>query len=283
MSDLVWDDLRYFIRVTSVGSVARAARGERVEHSTVARRITRLETTLNVRLFNRLVRGWVLTEEGELLRKRVAAIDEQMFDIERFAQSLGAMTGSVTLTAPPEFLSEVLMPLLMGFQKAFPEVEVRLIGDMKEANLSKGEADIALRMTEVESAELVVQKLCDVTYHFYGNAEVQQTETKLRRFIGYSATHQGYLNDALQKHADERPLIVRTNNLRAALTAAREGLGVALLPKFMAAQCPDLQIVDEEPVALRRPVYLVMQRDIRNSHRVRMLANHIKRSVPRVL
>lgn len=283
MLDLVWDDLRYFIRVTSEGSVAGAARGERVEHSTVARRITRLETTMNVRLFNRLARGWVLTEEGEMLKNRVAVIGHQMFDLERFAQSLGAITGSVTLTAPPEFLSEVLMPVLTGFHKAFPEVELRLLGEMKEANLSKGEADIALRMTEVGSAELVIQKLCDVTYQFYGNAEVQKTETKLRRFIGYSATHQSYLNDALLKHSNERPIALRTSNLRVALTAACEGVGIALLPTFLAAKCSDLQIIDEAPVALTRPVYLVMQRDIRNSHRVRMLADYIKRKLPRLL
>ena len=218
-----------------------------------------------------------------MLRDRVAAVEHQMFDIERFAQSLGSITGSVTLTAPPDFLSEVLMPVLIGFQKTFPEVELRLFGEMKEANLSKGEADIALRMTEVESAELVIQKICDVTYHFYGNAELQKTETKLHRFIGYSETHQGYLNDALLKHANERPITLRTSNLRVALTAACEGLGIALLPTFLAAKCSDLQIIDEAPVALTRPVYLVMQRDIRKSHRVRILADHIKRKLPRLL
>lgn len=283
MSDFVWDDLRFFIRVTAEGSVAGAARGERVEHSTVARRITRLETALNVRLFNRLARGWVLTQEGRLLRDRVSNIEHHMFDIERFAQSLGTISGSVTLTAPPDFLSDVLMPVLTEFQKTFPEVELHLFGEMKEANLSKGEADIALRMTDVENAELVIQRICDVTYHFYGSGALEKTQPQLRRFIGYSQMHQGFLNEALQKQADKRPIILRTSNLRVALNAACNGLGVALLPTFLAAQCPDLEIVEEAPVALTRPLYLVMQRDIRKSDRVRMLADYIKRTLPRVL
>ncbi len=91
MSDFVWDDLKFFIRVTSEGSVAGAARGERVEHSTVARRISRLEASLNVRLFQSPRSRLGTDRRGEMLRDRVTLVGHQMFDIERFAQSLGPL------------------------------------------------------------------------------------------------------------------------------------------------------------------------------------------------
>lgn len=283
MSDLVWDDLKYFLYVANEGSVTGAAQIAKVEHSTVVRRITRLETNLNTRLFHRLVRGWTLTEEGEALRERVSIIEDQMFTIERFAQSVGNAPGSVTLTAPPEFLTEVLTPVLTEFQKEHAEIELRLFGEMKEANLSKGEAEIALRMTKVKGAELVVQKFCDLKYHFYGSSEMQKTKPHRRQFIGYSDSHQPHLNALLLKQAAERPVVMRTSNLRVSMLAASNGVGVALLPAFMAAKCPGLEIIEAPPKTTTRPVYLVMQRDIRKSARVRALADYIKREIPKEL
>lgn len=283
MSDFVWDDLKYFALVASEGSVSSAARVEGVEHSTVVRRITRLEATLNIRLFHRLARGWQLTEEGELLRGRAESIEHQMFDLTRFIQTRGTFAGSVTVTAPPDLLSEVLAPVLVGFKKKYPEVELRLFGDTREANLSKGEADIALRMTEVHGSELVTQKICEVAYHFYGNEDLEKADPTARRFIGYSDTHQSYLNDMTRKQAGERPMALRTRNLRVSLAAACEGVGVALLPAFFAASRPQLRIVDDPPAPLTRPIYLVMQRDMRNSGRVRVLVDHIKAKLPKLL
>ncbi len=133
--ELVWDDLRCFALVALEGSVGGAARAAQVEHSTVVRRISRLEGALNLRLFNRLVRGWVLTDEGEALRERVLQIEEQMLGIKRFAQALGKDSGSVTLTAPPDLLSDVVTPVLAGFAADHPQIELRLSGAMGQANL----------------------------------------------------------------------------------------------------------------------------------------------------
>ncbi|MEJ6393488.1 LysR family transcriptional regulator [Gymnodinialimonas sp. 2305UL16-5] len=283
MSDFVWDDLKYFVTVASEGSVASAARMVNVEHSTVVRRITRLESALNVRLFNRLVRGWVLTEEGRLLQSQAAAIEGQMLAIQRSALSLGKISGRVTLTAPPEFLSEVVIRALRGFQDEYPEIELCLFGEMREANLSRGEADVALRMVNVEGAELVTQRICDVDYHFYGTKSLLKTRPKMRRVILYSESHQPQLTEALLRQAVGRSTAFQTNNLRTALRAASNGVGIALLPSFLAATAPDLQVIEEPVAPIIRPVYLVMQRDVRNSDRVRALTEYLKQNLAKAL
>ena len=281
VSELVWDDLKYFSLVALEGSVAGAARIAKVEHSTIVRRIGRLEGALNLRLFNRLVRGWVLTEEGNALRERVLQIEGEMLGVMRFAQAMDKDAGSVMLTAPPDLLSDVVTPALAGFSKAHPQIELRLFGATDRANLSRGEADIALRMGEVEGAELVCQRICSVTYGFYGLARWSAEVWQERRFIGYSDLHQPFLTEALKRQAAGREIALQTNSPRVALQAAAAGLGLALLPGFLAANCRDLAIVETGEAAVSRPVYLVMQRDVRKANRVRAVVDYLRRNIRR--
>jgi DNA-binding transcriptional LysR family regulator len=281
VSELVWDDLKHFALVAMEGSVAGAARIAKVEHSTIVRRISRLEEALSLRLFNRLVRGWVLTEEGKALRERVLQIEGQMLGVMRFAQTMGKDAGSVTLTAPPDLLSDVVTPALAGFAADHPQIELQLIGATDRANLSRGEADIALRMLEVEGAELVCQRICSVTYQIYGLARWSVEAWQKRRFIGYSDLQPPFLNEALHRQAAGREIALQTNSPRVALQAAASGLGLALLPSFLAATCGDLVIVEPTDTPIVRPVYLVMQRDVRKAQRVRAVVDHLKRHIPR--
>lgn len=282
-SDFVWDDLKYFMMVATAGSITQAARSAKVEHSTVVRRITRLETALDTRLFDRLVRGWVLTQEGRALQEQTGSIEHQMLSVQRFALSRGKISGRLTLTAPPDLLSEVVVPALHGFQNQYPDIDLCLFGDLKEANLSRGEADVALRMTKVEGAELVTQRVCNVTYRFYGVQSLVQSPPERLKFIGYSQAHQPYLNHAIQRQANGRPLVLQTNSLRVALRAALDGMGVALLPTFLAAPAQNLHVVEPERTPITLPVYLVMQRDVRKADRVRILTDYIKNNLPGAL
>lgn len=280
-SELVWDDLKYFALVAREGSVAGAARFAQVEHSTIVRRIGRLEETLKLRLFNRLVRGWVLTEEGQALRERVLQIEGQVLGLMRSAQEIGKAAGSVTLTAPPDLLSDVVIPALAGFASDHPQIELRLFGATDRANLSRGEADIALRMAKVEGAELVSQRLCSVSYGLYGLPRWSSEAWQQRKFVGYSDLHQPFLNEALNRLAAGREIALQTNSPRIALRAAASGLGLALLPNFLAANCKDLAVIETAEAPVSRPVYLVMQRDVRRALRVRAVVDHLRQHIRR--
>ena len=281
VSELVWDDLKYFALVAREGSVAGAARLAKVEHSTIVRRIGRLEETLSLRLFNRLVRGWVLTEEGVALRERAFRIEGQILEVMRCAQAMGNDAGSVVLTAPPDLLSDVVAPALAGFAADHPQIDLRLIGATDRANLSRGEADIALRMVKVEGAELVCQKICSVTYQTYGLARWSTEAWHQRRFIGYSDLHQPFLNEALTRQAAGREIVLQTNSPRVALQAAAGGIGLALLPSFLVANHRDLVVVEKAEKPVNCPVYLVMQRDVRKARRVRAVVDHLRQHIPR--
>ncbi|GGK49280.1 LysR family transcriptional regulator [Salinarimonas ramus] len=281
MSDLVWDDLKYFALVGREGSVALAAKQTGVEHSTVTRRITRLEEALQLRLFNRMARGWHLTEEGEALLVRVARVEDGIVDVRKVASSLENARGTVCVTAPPTFLAEVIVPALAGFQEAHPHIDLRLVGETREANLSRGEADIAFRMASIEGAELVTRTVCEVTYAFYGRARWRDVPAHEHVFIGFSRNDQQFLQEAVELHAGERRIIAHTNDLRVALRFADDGAGIALLPRFLAAEHDGLEIVAAPDPAIARPVQLVMQRDVRKAGRVRTVADYLCARIPR--
>ena len=99
---LDWDDLRFFAELSRTGSLSAAARRLKVDHSTVARRVASLETSLGVRLFDRLPRGWVLTADGEQMAERVERLETEIFALGSFARGRsGALSGSVRVSAPP--------------------------------------------------------------------------------------------------------------------------------------------------------------------------------------
>jgi DNA-binding transcriptional LysR family regulator len=283
VSELVWDDLKHFALVAREGSVAGAARCAKVEHSTIVRRMGRLEEALKLKLFNRLVRGWVLTEEGHALQERVLQIEGHVLGVMRFAQAMGKDAGSVVLTAPPDLLSDVIAPALAGFAADHPQIDLQLIGATGRANLSRGEADIALRMVEIEGAELVCQKICSVSYQIYGQTRWSAEAWHKRRFVAYSDLHQPFLNEALNRQAAGRDIVLQTNSPRVALQAAAGGLGLALLPSFLAANHGDLAVVEVAETPVCCPVYLVMQRDVRKAGRVRAVVDHLWQHIPREL
>ncbi len=174
------------------------------------------------------------------------------------------------------------MPLLTEFQVKFPEVQLRLLGEMKEANLSRGEADIALRMTKVESAELVIQKICDVTYHFYAMRSLR--ERKQAR-AGSSAIHR-HIRATCTKLSCNRPAggqLPCKPAICGRISGRMRGRGPCLASGISGGQISGSADDRGSACPHDTPVYLVMQRDMRNSERVRMLADHIKLKLPKLL
>lgn len=281
MHELVWDDLKYFALVGRGGSVAMAAKQTGVEHSTVARRITRLEEALNLRLFNRMARAWHLTEEGEALLAKVGLVEDQVLTVRTFAASLETARGTVCVTAPPTFLSDVITPALSQFHAAYPNIDLRLIGETREANLSQGEADIAFRMSPIEGAELVTRTVCEVEYAFFGRSLWLEVPLDQRVFIGYSRQYQPALQTTLERHAKHRRIVSQTNDLRVAFGLAQKGIGIALLPRFMVTDASELAVVELGDQPIVSPVHLVMQKDVRKASRVRAVADYLCSHIPR--
>lgn len=275
MDTLQWDDVRYFLALSREGTLSATARALNVEHSTVARRVSNLESTLKVKLFDRLSRGWVLTAEGESLARQAALLEEDMLCLWRAALGNSTLSGTVRLSAPPILMQELLVPRIKGFHEKYPDINLELIGETRGADLMRGEAEIAVRMVEPTNPQLVARLLCDVTYNLYATSAWALQPRDEWVFIGFDDSCRHWQKTWLEQQVGRQRYALRTNDLRAMYQAARAGLGVALLPRFLAGCDSQLVVMPmlEEP--LRCPLYLAMHADVWRAPRVRATAEFL--------
>jgi DNA-binding transcriptional LysR family regulator len=270
--DMDWDDLRYFAELARTGSLSAAARALKVDHTTVARRVSSLEQSLGVRLFDRLPRGWALTADGEQAADRVRLLEEVVFALSSFARGRShALGGTVRVSAPPTFGALFMMPRLGLLRERHPGIELDFIGESRIANLTRREADLALRIGRPEGASMVARRLPDFAYGLFGRrdyvASVPPAEWTL---LGHDESlehspHQQWM----RRYAAGRPLVIRSNDIGGLLNAVRAGIGVAVLASYMAALAPDLVCLEQGDEMLRRELWLVVHADVRRSPSVR--------------
>lgn len=273
-TSLSWDDIRYFLALARIGSLSGAARKLGVEHSTVSRRVEALETSLGLRLFDRLPKGWHLTPEGETLAKQAARLDEEAQGFSRIALGVSALQGTVRLSAPPVMAGHFLVPHLAALRARWENIELEVIGETRDANLARGEADLAIRMSRPSAPGLVARCIGQMGYGLYAeNGYAQRAEADWE-FLGYDdSLIQVPQQQWLSQIAGQRRYVFRSNDLSALLNAARCGLGLAVLPHFLAAQDERLELIESQPCPIIRPIWLVMHPDVRRSPRVRLLAD----------
>lgn len=274
---LLWDDVRHVVAVARAGSLSAAARALAVEHATVARRIGQVEAALGLRLFDRLPRGWRLTAEGAKLLPRALAMEDAAMALQREAAAQDDGDGAVRLSVTPLLLNHVVVPLLAGMRHRQPALALTLVGELRVADLLRGEADLALRLGEPVVGELISRPVARLHYALYaaadGDARPATTEV---RFVGLTEdTAYAPLRMWLEAYAAGRPMPLRTNDLEAAAGLARQGWGIALLPRFLGDADPGLVAWSPGDAPAPRTLYLTMHPDVRRATRVRRLADQL--------
>jgi DNA-binding transcriptional LysR family regulator len=183
----------------------------------------------------------------------------------------------VRVSGPPTLLSQFLAPRLLPLQGERPGLRIELVGEPRQISLSRGEADLALRMVRPMEKGVVARRLAIVSYRLYGSrAYLAGCDEDARNFLGYddSLDHlppQRWLKEL----AGKRGLALRSNDLANLLTAARAGLGLAILPCIMARGEPDLVSVATPQPPLTRELWLLFHRDVGRAPAVRAVIDRI--------
>lgn len=134
MSSVAWGDLQHFVAVAEGGSVAAAAKRLAVNHSTVLRRLVRLEAALGSRLFDRLPGGYALTAAGNHLAERLEGLNAQVESTQRQLRGLErAIEGHVRIACAGRWVEDWLLPRLARFRQRHPAVRLQLLIDAPEA------------------------------------------------------------------------------------------------------------------------------------------------------
>ena len=280
-----WDKLRIFHAVASAGSFTHAGQTLGLSQSAVSRQISALEEEISTPLFQRHARGLTMTDEGELLFSAVTDVLGRLAAAEEALKNVhDAPRGALKITASHGIGAYWLLPRLGQFLAQYPEVEVHLVMDDKELDLAQREADLAIRMRAPVQADLIQRKLFTVHYHMYA-AKSYQKDHPAPRTLEEIAEHSiivygetavpeirdiNWLLEAFKKNAKPGSTgkIIRINNITGILQATEAGLGIGVVPDFVAAEHPKLERVLPDVNAPGFDVHLVYADALRQSKRV---------------
>jgi len=151
-----WESVELFLAAADHKSLAKAAKSLRVTQPTVSRRLAQLEETVGETLFLRSVEGVSLTAAGERLLRAAQAMAESHGELERLASGASAEpTGVVHVTAPPGIAYELLAPFAVTLRKQLPGVRLSVEASVRQVDLVRREADLALRANRPVTRDLV--------------------------------------------------------------------------------------------------------------------------------
>ena len=238
-----WDDLRIFLVCCRERSLRKAADKLNVSSSTVVRRISRLENALEVRLFDRMPEGVVLTHEGQSIKESALNIETAVFGlIRKRSRTTNESRGSVTISVTEGLGSYWIMPQLIDFQRQFPFLTVNVQCAMKSVDVLRLEADVAIQFEKPESPELIIAKIGRLHIYPFASRTYLSTygqpknikEALNHRFVQQVASQ---LDEKIWAHqlgldSIDEIVGVRTNSSSALLYAIEKGGGIGALPTY---------------------------------------------------
>lgn len=276
-----WNDLPVALAIARAGSLSGAAALLGRNHSTVFRRLKALEADLGVRLFDRLPTGYAPTSVGRALLARAEEAADAVDALARQAQGMDRRpSGEVRLTTAPDLAVDFVPDALVALARTHAGIRVEVVVSDSEYDLSRREADLALRATGAPPEHLVGRKVADLTWHVAGSAgylaahPAPVTEECLHhhRFIGADAAFaQRPALRWLHERVPRTQIVAAANTLSVMAALARTGLGLAVLPSDH--RDPDLQRLLPVPLATGGALWLLTHPDLRNVARIRAVAD----------
>ncbi|MFZ2006073.1 MAG: LysR family transcriptional regulator [Stellaceae bacterium] len=289
-----WDKLRVFHAVAEAGSFTHAGESLNLSQSAVSRQISALEESLSVPLFHRHARGLILTEQGELLFRTAREVFAKLAMAEGLiSESKDRPKGPLKITTTVAFGSIWLTPRIREFLDLYPEIQVSLVVDDSELDLSMREADVAIRMSPPRQPDLIQRHLVSVQVHIYGSTEYIQKygmpqraeELEEHRIIVYGEDARPpvpgvnwLLEVGVRSGQDRRPILT-VNNTYGMLRAIMSGLGLAALPDFVANEHSGLVRVLPEVSGPPNEAYFVYPEELRTSKRISVFRDFLLRKV----
>jgi DNA-binding transcriptional LysR family regulator len=283
-----WDDMRYFLELARRGRLATVARHFGVEHTTVSRRITELEATLDEKLFNRSERGFSLTPEGERLLQHAEQMEVGANGVSDVVGLKHTRNESVRLVTMEGIGSFYIAPKLVKLKARHPNLMVELVTSPQLGNLTKREADVMLSFARPQNPGVVVRKIGWFSLRLYANAmylnehgtPADATDLRDHLFVDYidelvsiPAVH--WLRDAVPAPR----IAFRSTSMTAHQNAAASGMGIVLLPSFTAAGDARLIPVLHDQIEVQRDLWLATHEQFRGRPKIQTLMTFISKEI----
>jgi DNA-binding transcriptional LysR family regulator len=246
---LDWDKLRVFHAAAEAGSFTHAAETLHLSQSAISRQVSALEHDVGVPLFNRHARGLVLTEQGEMLFRTAHDVLMKLESIKsRLAESKDRPSGVLRVTTTVGLGTGWLTARAKEFLDLYPEINLQLVLTNEELDLTMRQADCAVRLREPSQPDLIQRRLFTVHLHVFAapaylekhGTPKSPAELDHHRIVTFGEPVPPYLAglNALETvgkpEGQKRTAVLQINDLMSIRRAVQRGVGIAMLPDYMA-------------------------------------------------
>jgi len=279
-----WDDLRYVYALANETTLAGAGSQLGVSPSTVHRRLGKIEAKLGARLFNRDRTGYRVTSAGEEAIAVAGEIDGRVTSLNlKLAGAEIKPRGIVRITTT-DTIVPILSKYLAEFKKQYPEIILELIVSPSFLNLSRRDADLAIRPTNDPPETLIGSRLGQITYSIYGARELvgklDSQTVKNHKWIGFDDSLLHLLPSQWMSKLKPTPEIaMKSNSLMAILSATKHAVGLAILPDFLGSSDEHLIQVQQLPEWTNTDLWILTHAELRKRERVKFTKDFFSKKV----
>ena len=283
MHNMDWDDIRYFLAIYRSGSSNGAARCLGVQHTTVGRRLTALEEALETNLFIRTPEGLSPTAAALEILPLAEEAERSFLAITRqVGSSDSRIEGEVRLTTSDAFSTYVVRQL-PRLRERHPALTVEILSGNSLFDLARGEADLAIRMVPTTQPDLICRKIGVAGWSLYASEDYlarrgrpkSTTDLCGHEVIGFDESLAGSPGALwLGQHAKGTLMPLKGNSIGAVVNAAIVGIGVAIVPCYIASAEAGLRRVTPE-VLSSRDIWLVFHPDAARVARIRTVIDFV--------
>lgn len=274
-----WSDLRYFLAVARHGSTLAAARALNTSQSTVQRRLVELERRLGRDLVKRHATGYRLTEFGEQMLPFAERVEHAIQTFEQQKQTIErGNVGVIRLTCPEPIMYRITQAALLDrFHARYPDLRVEFVMSDKYLDITKGDADVALRSGDTDDAVLIGKKIADSIWAVYASktyierhgSPASITDLRQHAIVGLDGTMAKHRAATwLMEKVPDANIVVRVTSILGLVSAAKSGAGVTPLPTALGNAEGELVQVLPPVAELQRSWRLLTHPDLRHTPRV---------------
>lgn len=279
MPKLDWGDIKFVLAVAEQGSLSGAARALNVNHATVLRRVTQFEENMGFTLFDRTARGYRVAPRRRKVLEAMAEMEAAARGVERaITAARSPLAGMVRITSTDSLCLAVLPEIVARLQSSAEGLTIELNATNLRADLSRLDADIAVRPTQELPPELTGNIAADMGFDIYGAPEGGPG------YIGTSGPlNQSMINKWMSGAVPEADIIARADSFVVMREMAARGVGRAVLPVMLGDPDPRLSRLGGGP-DIRVPIWVASHVDLAEVPRIRivrdMLAKALKEAAP---
>jgi len=279
---LRWDDARTFLAIARAGTLSGAASHLGTGLATVSRQIERLEAALGLTLFTRHQNGYRLTDDGIALLERADALEQAADAFAEGSAAQACVVGRVRLATAETLASHFIVPALPSLIARYPDLTLELVTDAQTVNLHRRDADLAVRMVKPERGNITMRRLGILGFGLYGSRAYMEARSPnpgdVRfdedRFIAWRETY-SHLSAAqwIERTLRGRAPVLATTTLTAQLHATMAGLGLAVLPHFLARRHALICLQDH--LGIDQDIWMVVHSDLAQSRKIRVVIDFV--------